>query len=133
MPRVQASTLFRMTAWKLLFHIPKRRLSAGLEPIFAKDAPYKAQLRTESRRASLRTVSLPRRGRDGAPDRHGDRFIDRARHGARRRLGAIDARIAVARGDSDFDRAGRIAAGQLLSGRAGRRWICANSDGAGQS
>src|SRR5437667_3710617 len=99
------------------------------------DAPYKAQLRTESRRrrASLRTVSLPRRGRHGAADRHGDRLIDRAWHGTRRRPGAIDRRIAATRGNSNLDRAGRIAAGQLLPSRAGGRRVCANSDGTGQS
>src|SRR5881397_1901702 len=42
--------------------IPKRRLFGRLGADFREDAPYKAQLRTESRRrrASLRTVSLPR-------------------------------------------------------------------------
>src|SRR5713101_5610916 len=97
------------------------------------DAPYKAQLRTEIRRVNLRTVSLPCRGRHGAADRHGDRLIDRARHGTRRRPGAIDPRIAATRGNSDLDRAGRIVAGQLLPSRAGGRRVCANSDGTGQS
>ncbi|TMH48590.1 MAG: hypothetical protein E6H60_11590 [Betaproteobacteria bacterium] len=48
-------------------------------------------------------------------------------------IATVIGRIAATRGNSNLDRAGRIAAGQLLPSRAGGRRVCANSDGTGQS